>query len=333
MADGPPWAELNPDLWRKIFSYTSNWVAWLPFGTWKGRCRPIFHGAAVCTALRRALLGPDAAQLWEHVHFSSADPSWLKALTIRQARYACSATIWGGGWQLAELQAAVNSLTSLSCMLTLFELLSADEAAVIGQALSRQPSLYLTYRGDQPCILPPTLNGLSLDVHATGGYSAGTEAVTQRLLACLAPLSALEELVLRAPKWTLKTADVADLVQRHPRLNKLELDVMAYSCMQPHAVGALSMLAPSAGISLEFDLDDSNDGCLGELLRQLRRVPLHSLTLSACDISSVNEELLAQCSIADTLRVRTRDPEKRFELVPAGCRVLYDPLNDYDDDE
>lgn len=285
-------------------------------------------GGAVCQALHTALLGPDAGVLWHHILYTAEAPGALTRLTIRQAHHARLAYIYGGSWHVPTLTAATAALTGLQGTLHLSHMSDEGESGIIGCALSGRPLTRLVYSGKQPCALPPTLKEVDIFVQCGIGKPPGTaltrqqrQHISQQVFDSLAPLSLLQELSWAAPAWQLSSADVAHLCQWHPGLKQLKLTL---TTSQRHELDALSTLPDSLNISLV--LQSGNTGLTASLL-QLRGVPLAALTLEPGLFTRRDKELLSHCSIA-TLIVRFSDPERRLSLVPAGCQVVYEYLED-----
>ena len=325
MADSPAWADLQPDLRRRIFRNPGLEPAHTQVDGWLRWCRLVVTGGAACKALRSALLGPDARPVWRHVVFSADLPHALTRLTVSQAHHARSATIVGGDWESVDLQAVAGSLTGLTGLLRLCDITVQEEADILGGTLSGHRVQHMQYWGSKELALPPTLTKLRMNLGTTLPSPAGADflaaqEVAPRLFGCLAPLAALQELTLVAPMWKFSAADIAQLRQRHPLLQRLDLTLVT-SHAQPLALAALASLHPHVQISLALSTGDS---ILTTALHQLRDVPLQEMTLTALEFSHKDEEALAELSISRTLTVQLTDAARRLTKLPHGCQVVYE---------
>ena len=206
--------------------------------------------ASTCRALRDALLGPEAGELysWTHITVPTQELG-LHRLLASQARHARSASMEGGGWPEAEqLQAVFASLSAVD-ELILLDFGDQEEVECLS-ALSGRPT-QLSFSGERvfgECAALQQLQHLRLSL------SAVQEPDLQALAGWLPPLQRLQLSI-----WAPEAAAI---------------DRVPVDSFEP-----LSLLRVEQ-LSLCYDL--SYTGCnLPRVLRQLSSVKLWSLELNA----------------------------------------------------
>ena len=318
------------------------WVQHVEKG-WVHGCLLVVRAAATCTSLRRALLGPQGMHVgrfaYLHGWYASLEPqlaqpqgarglasvpagrtlaqrsmAFNEFVTREAGSAAKNACVRGGSWDLIGLRASLSSLTELD-NLTLTEIDSSTEAAIMSAALASCTVRHIEYFGRQPLAFPVSVRRLYLVC------PSGNAAECRALFACLAPLTQLDKLVLVLKNLRLTSADFQCLADWLPQLQELEIVVDA--SLGTHELAALSKLSPSVQVSV---LMISGSAGLGSHLELLRSVPLYCLGLdsSSAEFTAADEALLAQCSVACELTLFLVDPSMRLQHLPQVPRVVYE---------
>ena len=207
----------------------------------------VARSSATCRSLRSALLGPHGVgQLEEVLYFQSTYASLapqpsrglrclLQAWSLQPAQgqdlarrssalnsFVCSqalrvpdAMIWGGGWDLAELQAALVCLRGLK-RLMLLDVQDASEAACFSAAITDCGATHISYAGSQALTMPVSVRELEF---VCGGKYSPVEC--RAVFACLAPLSQLTDLYLGLGTMRMTSADFQCLADWLPQLQRL----------------------------------------------------------------------------------------------------------------
>ena len=288
--------------------------------------------SCVCTGWRRALLGPGADSLWLQAVFSAAHPvlgaqqsralnTWVAA----QGHRVKGLELYGGGWDLGELQRLTSSITGPCSSVSLNDITVPSEAAVISRTLSALPVLSLDYRGRAACVLPASVTWLNMHV-ALLPPDERTDTLDQtpfqRFLGCLRPLRQLQVLHLRLFPWRLTAEFVQSLPARHPQLQVINLHLTAMLEVGTHALeGFRHFTSVRLGISIRrWGQDDS----MAALLQQLQGIQLTSLVLVAPYYTSREEALLARCSMRKLVLVCPTGQHLRLQQLP-GVQIVYQP--------
>ena len=345
----PDWAGLIPDLWRHVLV--------LAMDRWKGYqaewCRLLVRAAATDKSLRSALLGRHVQlQLCElHIQSSYATPpvqpqrlSRLRAaLSLHRApcmdlaqrsqgltrfltghmRHAGRATVRGGNWALPQLREACASLTESPGKLRLLDIDAEQEAACISSALAGSGFTNMFFGGTQPIVFPAGVQVLTLFQHLTA--SSGH---AQRVFDSLQPLRQLADLYLvLGPEWRLTPAHAQRLMQQHPHLRWLTLQLIMSET--PYPVAFLACLLPAISVDLVVVMcHDSKPArrSLSALLLQLRGLSLAHLEIHSpsAAVTADVEEQLAQCNIRGELSLYLHGkPCRRLQHLPADLQVVY----------
>ena len=374
----PDWAGLPGDLWRFIVLLAHpNWDErreWHQITVTEAQsravvqtswCKPLLAVSAVCWSLRSAMRGPEAGLLWDDLHYQStykalaprgARQLWaalrprsshedvllrsrrLTQLLVQQGQGSWSATLWGGGWVLPELQEVSASLAGLTFRLQLMNMNDTGEAACIGAAIARSRVQRLLYFGNAAFAFPVRLRALKLCL------SGASAAEAQQLFACLQPLSELTSLYLGLGRqWRMTTADAESLVQWLPQLQRLVLRLSIPASGQQHAVAPLKQLVPFVDITVVVAvIQDSRiaRGDFTDLLQQLSRLLLTELQLVCPSkaLTAAAEQQLAYCKVQEQLTLCLEGaPARRLPRVPAATCVVYEtheqPIDFCDTDE
>ena len=293
-------------------------------------CKLLASASCVCRGFRSALLGPGADALWPFVVLSASHPGLtarqsrgLNRMLAAQGHRAASVDLTGGGWDLDELRTVLASLTGLSDWMTIWNIHSAQEAAIISRTLSTRPIKLVDYEGTAACILPVTAQKVKILV--TPGpppkvHGNIDQAALQRFVGCLRPLRDLRVLRLRSVFWQLKEADVLQWVARHPHLEELHLTMGVIRNMGLHAIASLRLLS---AVQLTLILISNSPGSLVPMLQQLPGLQLEDLVLVAGGLSCAEDALLARCSMR-ALCVNFPDPAQRLRHPPPGVPMYYD---------
>ena len=328
-----PCVQLPLDMWRQVLLSSRDDDPWaLASQQWLDYCRLVVTLSSTCKALHSALLGPDAGELWDVMHFT-AEYSQLSRqqshafnrLLVRQAHHARAVTLIGGGWDFAELQSICASFTGPVHDLEVADMTSDEEASCIGAAIATQAWTNVTFHGAQATFLalPDSLHSLvysDLHAHATkeddqlaqrmqdalatgrpfsaadmSMFWAGVSSLKQRMqtfLDSLQPFSVLETLALQGCAWQLTENCVRTILVKFPRLQHICLGLTAVKHFSGHNWRALQLLGQ---VSISLTLTQVKTEDVTRLLWQLQGVRLLSLHLVAKGtLSSEAKQAIAQ---------------------------------------
>ena len=317
--------DLPPEVWLPIALLTlglpprgvhSPYFAWSQWTNW---CRAMARLLAVCQALRTALLGPEAAALWEQMALrsrypglSSSHSQGLVRLLIVQTRHARTAVLVSGRWDGQLLGQAVSSLCHTE--LKVCQVHTQQEAGIISAHLSNHLQ-DLVVHTSQPVRLPSSLISLML-------LSSSPD-----ILAPVRPLARLRRLMLGLTAASHMTSTfLAGLAQHHPLLTEFALQLKQDGLKQD-----LSSLVLPAGCTSQVLLrscsategEDSND--ISPALAQVASMQLHHLTITAYSLNLQQNLNLTSCSISVSLVLQMQ--HKKYHLgrrfLPAGAEVFH----------
>ena len=261
----------------------------------------------------------------------------LNQLLSRQGLHTRRGHIYGGGWDLQELQRAADSLTALDRHLELRSIDSAQEAECISAALASCLVASVSYTGSEPCSLPAAVRSLVLadtfeadDVCDLfpGPSAQHAEAARPRLQ----HLVNLEEVTLTASTVVYTLQGHLDQLAFYPRLQRLDIEMPA-SLLKRRAAWVLSKLT---GVEVRLRLScfwlnevrpylEPED--ITVVLRVLQGLPLHTLELSVDEsLDSDQQVQLTGCNISSRLVLRSFWPLQRLERQLPGGVVEYDSV-------
>ena len=348
-AEDPDWASLSPDLWRLCLlaarptdrapghdreQAADSWVRW---------CRLVVCAAATCRALHDALLGPQSSELWTQLHVRSVhriaarrpctglepvlrtlrlalpaagpdqEEAWqgFNRLVTSQMRHVQHVAVWGGGWDLFDLQLVLARVRKVS-NLTVRAVTDSDEAACISAALSRCTVTSLKFRGTQPVAFPCSVQRLDLSV-------CGEPKLCRAALQRLQPLSQLRVLYLGLACLPITRAEVQSLAACHPQLEELILHLVLFDFIAPHSIASLPELLPSVHVGITMLVIETTPESVISLLQQMRGLTLIDLELHCppAVLTAAVEEQLTRCRVTQQLALCVEgQPAKRLQCVP-----------------
>ena len=333
----PDWAGLSQDLWRRIVHPT----AAARRESCVRQARLLVTLSTVCRSLRSAVRGPDSGPLWRHLVLSSSHPGLtsqqsrgLNNALAAQGHHAHSLYLFGGAWDLAQLERTTACLTGLRD-LKVYNMDAAAEAAVISRTLSCLPITAVHFSGTAACLLPRTALQVELRMmwlsDGAGDFHSllAEQTPFKRALGCLRPLSSIRVLTLFMLPWLLTSKVVDQLAACHPQLEELHLGLLAASFLGTHAIHSLQRLTSvqlSLTVSALGDDVDPQPSVLAGLLQQLLPLELHTLQILVDAVSPVDEALLARCNLQQ-LVLQLSDPAQRLQQpLGGGVPVVYEPL-------
>ena len=271
--------------------------------------------------------GSDSASLWRQITLCSSCPdmapnqlSGLHNALVKQARFATSVRLFGGGRDLMALRSLVRAASGVQD-LRLHHLNLQSEAVTLGLVATWQPQ-WLSQANSQAVIgLPESLQTVSLLIPADKlpDDSLLRAQQVQERLNLLQPLSALRQLVLLLDGWCMTSAQSHQLVDWLPRLEMLQLILTAHPA-QSHELAPLSRLAPTCELSLALL---KHTDSLDPLLQQLLVVQPVALVIASGAYAVTQAEVLLACSAAQAQLVVCSSSSARLPHQPVGPQVSY----------
>ena len=328
MPSQPDWSLLSDDLWRHVILCAAGSLLPLALAdspaparlqARQDHWRIVARAGSSCRALRTALLGPEASQLWSWLHLSTGraqDSAETRLQTQREldfllcrAKYAQSAFITGFGWTNAPAKAAAACLSSVRELTVVLE--DSGHAANCVFAALGSPQLphlsRLCFRGFLP-------------------------------LLSFAELKQLQHLELEVV--TLYSLQLRCLAAGLPQLRSCELRFTCKSGSQITGLTQLNLL-PADMLRLEmcfhFGLHfaDRDNDMLSACLGHLAGMQLHTLVLRLADYCSAlttrQEALLGKCLVKERMVLCIKGPTdgaRQLQCLPSGAAVELVPADD-----
>ena len=366
----PDWASLAPELWQAVYLQAGGpgratsareaqeaWVAWI---------RLLATGAAVCKALRSALVGAQASQLWENVGFRSSyaglsqvsvrscaaagEPCTpasalqeasrgLNRFLIRHGHHARRAHVYGGERCPApELHDALASLTHPALVLEVRDIDSPSLAECTRTALQNSSLWHMRLMGSvAPSFFPCRLKSLSIcDTFVVFNAHQGADEFERRMLAeveeqhasqaHLQSLQHLQQLEHLSLYVPLWQIRQADIGLLSSRLPRLRVFGLFLAASPGLSHAADALHTLAQRVQLQLTVAHIA-GEVTTLLQKLRGVQLHRLQLRTATFTAADEHALAQCTARELTLEFFQDPGRRLQQLPQGVKVTYGALN------